>query len=143
VAEAPTLAETIEKLFQAHTKADGRELTLRYVADLCANWLRRRGYAKSFSPEYLRQLRSGEATNPTKGHLEALAAFFDVDPVIFYGSEKAQQIQEDLDFVLALKEHGVRSLAMRATELTPENRAKIQKQISTLLQQQAADHDGD
>ncbi|UUV32074.1 XRE family transcriptional regulator [Amycolatopsis roodepoortensis] len=143
MAEAPTLAETIEKLFQTHTTPAGRELSLRHVANWCAKWLRERGFAKSFSYEYLRQLRNGEATNPTKGHLEALAAFFDVDPVIFYGSEKAQQIQEDLDFALMLKAHGVRSLAMRATGLTPANRAKVQKQISTLLRQQAADHDGD
>lgn len=102
------------------------------VARACAAWLQERGASKSFSKEYMRQLRSGKAANPTKSHLEALAAFFDVDPVIFFDTERSRRIEADLELVAALRDAQVRTLALRALGLTAADRAQVLELISSL-----------
>ncbi|NUS45450.1 MAG: XRE family transcriptional regulator [Mycobacteriaceae bacterium] len=125
MAEEPTLAQTIDKLFKTIRRPDGREHSMESAAKACTVWLRERDQGRSFSKEYMRQLRSGIADNPTKSHLEALAAFFDVDPAIFLSSEKSRQIQADLELLAAVRDSGVQALALRALSLTPAARAKV------------------
>lgn len=142
MAEAPTLAEIIDQLFKTIRRPNDREHSMEEVAKWGAAWLRERGQAKSFSKEYVRQLRAGIATNPTKSHLEALAAFFEVDPAIFFDSEKSRQIQADLELVAALRKADVHSVALRALSLTPDHRAQVLELIDA-LQADQAHADGD
>ncbi len=139
MAEAPTLAEVIDKLFKTIKRPNGREHSMEEVAKRCAAWLRERGQAKSFSKEYVRQLRYGIATNPTKSHLEALAAFFEVDPAIFFDSQRSRQIQADLELLAALRDADVHAVALRALSLTPAHRAQVLDLMRTLQAHQAGD----
>lgn len=139
MAEEPTLARTIDRLFKTIKRPDGREYSMESVAKSCTEWLRERNRGKSFSKEYMRQLRSGIADNPTKSHLEALAAFFDVDPAIFLDSEKSRQIQADLELVGALRDSGVQAFALRALSLTPAARAEVLEVMRTLQTKHAGD----
>ncbi|GAA2678771.1 MULTISPECIES: XRE family transcriptional regulator [Actinosynnema] len=139
MAETPTLAQTIDKLFKTIKRPDGREHSMEAVAKACTAWLRERDQGKSFSKEYMRQLRSGAANNPTKNHLEALAAFFDVAPAIFLDSESSRQIQADLELVAAVRDTGVQAVALRALSLSPANRAQILEIMRTMQAKQAGD----
>ncbi|WP_370973822.1 XRE family transcriptional regulator [Amycolatopsis sp. cg9] len=137
MAEASTLAEIIDKLFKTVTRSNGSEHSMEHVAKWCAAWLKERHPTKTFSKEYMRQLRAGIADNPTKGHLEAIAAFFEVDPAIFFDSEKSRQIQADLDLVVALRDADVHSVALRALSLTPAHREQVLELMRTLQANQS------
>lgn len=132
MAEALTLAAIIDKLFRTVRRASGKEHSMEEVARWCADWLRRRGEGGTFSKEYVRQLRSGVKTNPTKRHLESLAAFFEVDPAIFFDSERSAEIQADLDLAVAIRDAGVSALALRAVSLTPDDRQKVLELMQSL-----------
>ncbi|TVT61962.1 XRE family transcriptional regulator [Amycolatopsis rhizosphaerae] len=131
MAEAPTLAAVIDKLFKTIKRPNGQEHSLEEVARWCAAWLRQRGEG-TFSKEYLRQLRLGIKSNPTKRHLEAMAAFFQVDPAIFLDSERSAEIQADLELAVAIRDAGVSALAMRAVSLTPDARKQVIEFIKSL-----------
>ncbi|WNV83166.1 XRE family transcriptional regulator [Umezawaea sp. Da 62-37] len=138
MAEGLTLAETIDGLFKKIRRPGGREHSMESVAKWCTAWLRQRNQAKSFSKEYLRQLRAGIKDNPTKSHLEALAAFFEIDAAIFLDSDKSRQIQADLELVLALREVGVQAVAMRSLGLTPSSRQQVLEFIRALQADQVS-----
>lgn len=135
MAEAPALAAVIDKLFTTIKRPDGTEHSMEEVARWCVRWLAERG-GGTLSKEYVRQLRYGIKTNPTKRHLEALAAFFDVDPAIFLDSEHSRRIQRDLELAVAIREAGVSALALRAAGLKPEDRAKVMELMKKLQDDQ-------
>lgn len=139
MAEAPSLAETITRLFETIKRPDGRKYTVEEVADWCSSWLIERGQGGTFSKQYLSQLRTGVKLNPTKSHLEALAAAFDVDPAIFLDSERSQKILDDLDLVLALKEADVQQIALRTVSLNPANRKQLIEILGKLQANQVAE----
>ena len=64
-------------------------------------------------------LRKGLRDNPTKKHLEALAEFFGVSPVYFFDDAAAARIDAELELLAALRDAGVRQLALRAHGLSP------------------------
>lgn len=68
---------------------------------------------------YIWQLRRGARTNPTKRHLEGLAAFFGVPVTYFFDTETADRIEQELGLVMALRDSAVRSVALRIADLTP------------------------
>jgi transcriptional regulator with XRE-family HTH domain len=74
----------------------------------------------TISASYLNQLRTGVKDNPTKRHIEALAAFFGVPPSYFFDAGDAARIDKELDLLAALRDSGVRQIAMRAAGLPPE-----------------------
>jgi hypothetical protein len=72
------------------------------------------------SASYLWLLRTGVRDNPSRKHLEAIAAFFAVPMNYFFDDALAAEIDADLQLVRALRTVPVRELAMRAAELSPE-----------------------
>ncbi|KAA2242381.1 helix-turn-helix transcriptional regulator, partial [Solihabitans fulvus] len=74
-----TLADKLNALFRLIRQSNGRKHTNAEVSRFCAEHT-----GQSFSREYMTQLRTGKATNPTKHNLEALARFFDVSPAYFF-----------------------------------------------------------
>lgn len=72
------------------------------------------------SPAYLWQLRSGVKTNPTVAHLRAIADFFGVPPSYLIDRGTDPAIDAQLNLLQALRDHGVRDLAARASGLTPQ-----------------------
>jgi transcriptional regulator with XRE-family HTH domain len=110
----PTLAAKLERLFRSiHPRGRG-EYTFEEVADA----LRRRG-GPTISATYVWQLRKGLRDNPTKKHLEALAEFFGVSPAYFFDDAVAARIDAELELLAALRDAGVRQLALRAHGLSP------------------------
>jgi len=74
----------------------------------------------SISPAYLWQLRTGMKTNPTVQHLRAIAKYFGVAPSYLLDPGTDNSIDAQLSLLQALRDAGVRDLAMRASGLTPQ-----------------------
>ena len=72
----------------------------------------------TISATYVWQLRKGIRDNPTKAHLEALAAFFGVAPSYFFDEESAERIEAELDLLAAMRDPAVRSIALRVSDLS-------------------------
>ncbi|WP_244604036.1 helix-turn-helix domain-containing protein [Mycobacterium attenuatum] len=73
----------------------------------------------SISSAYLWQLRSGIKRNPTVQHLRAIAEFFGVSASYLIDPGVDPLIDVQLDLLQALRDAGVRDLALRASGLTP------------------------
>ena len=93
-----------------------------------AEGIRRRG-GPTVSATYVWQLRKGLRDNPTKKHLEALADFFGVAPSYFFDDEAAARIDRELQLLAALRDAGVRRLALRARGLSAESLTTIASMI--------------
>nr|WP_234787700.1 MULTISPECIES: helix-turn-helix transcriptional regulator [Mycobacteriaceae] len=74
----------------------------------------------SISSAYLWQLRTGVKTNPTVTHLRAIAQFFGVAPSYLVDPGIDPDIDAQLNLLQAMRDAGVRDLAMRASGLTPQ-----------------------
>jgi transcriptional regulator with XRE-family HTH domain len=67
----------------------------------------------SISDVYIWQLRTGRRTNPTKEHLEALAAFFGVSPAYFFDDDAARRTIADLETLDKLRRLNVQQVSLR------------------------------
>jgi len=111
---ARTLAERVDYLFRTvHPRGRGE-----YSFEEVATALRERG-GPTVSASYLWMLRKGLRDNPTKKHLEALSDFFGVPAAYFFDDEQARRIDAQLELLAAVRDSGVRSLALRAAGLSP------------------------
>ncbi|WP_410660038.1 XRE family transcriptional regulator [Amycolatopsis sp. lyj-112] len=110
-----TLTDRIERLFQVVRRPNGDQHSHEEVARAC-----RENTGESFSAAYLWQLRTGRRDNPTKRHLEALAAFFQVPPAYFFDDEQGKALAEEIELLGALRNSAVRNLALRAVTLSEE-----------------------
>lgn len=108
-----TLAQQLDRLFRTVT-TEGREFTYREVAAAVEAQT-----GVSISPSYIWALRTGEKDNPTKRHLEALAAFFRVPAAYFLDDATAEQVDAQLRVLAAMRDAGVQRLALRAQGLSP------------------------
>ncbi|MFF3242322.1 helix-turn-helix domain-containing protein [Streptomyces sp. NPDC002870] len=81
------------------------------------------------SSSYIWQLRTGKRDNPTMKHLEALAGFFGVSPSYFFDEESSRRIDAELSMLSSMRDNQVRSVAMRASGLSPETLQTIQSFI--------------
>ncbi len=75
----------------------------------------------SISATYLWQLRTGAKTNPTVQHLRAIAEFFGVSAYYLIEPGAHPHIDAQLNLIQALRDSGVRGLAMRAQGLTTDS----------------------
>jgi transcriptional regulator with XRE-family HTH domain len=110
-----TLAEKLDHLFTTIHPRDRGEYSLQEVCD----GIREQGGPR-MTANYLWQLRTGLRDNPSKAHLEALGRFFGIDPKYFLDSDMADQIDRELELIVAMRDAGIRNLALRASRLTPE-----------------------
>lgn len=110
-----TLAEKLNHLFNTIHPRDRGEYSLQEVCD----GIREQG-GPGMTATYLWQLRTGARDNPSKAHLEALGRFFGIDPKYFLDSDTADQIDRELELIVAMRDSGIRNLALRASQLTPE-----------------------
>jgi ESX-1-secreted protein regulator len=123
-------------LFQVVRRPDREQYSHEDVAGSC-----REATGESFSATYLWQLRTGRRDNPTKRHLEALAAFFQVPPAYFFDDAQGAAIAEELDLLAALRDTGVRDVALRAVTLSPEGLGTIHDLIDVIARREAAARD--
>ena len=120
MARESTLAGKIDRLFHVVRRPDREQYSNEEVARAC-----REATGESFSTTYLWQLRTGRRDNPTKRHLEALAGFFGVPPAYFFDDEQSTKIAEELALLGALRDAGVRDVALRAVTLSAEDRKSV------------------
>ena len=135
--ESTSLATKIDKLFQVVRKPNREQYSHDEVARAC-----REATGESFSTTYLWQLRTGRRDNPTKRHLEALAQFFQVSPAYFFDDEQSAKIAEELELLGALRDAGVRNVALRAITLSPAGLDTISDMIDAIARREAI-RDGD
>ncbi len=128
-ADAPSprrsVAEKLEHLFHSVRGPRG-EYSLEEVAE----GIRDRG-GPTISASYIWQLRKGVKDNPTKKHMEALADFFGVPAAYFFDDDAAARIEAELSMLAALRDAGVRRVALRAAGLSPRSLAAIQTIIES------------
>jgi ESX-1-secreted protein regulator len=129
--ESTSLAAKIDKLFQVVRKPDREQYSHDEVARAC-----REATGGSFSTTYLWQLRTGRRDNPTKRHLEALAQFFQVSPAYFFDDEQSAKIAEELELLGALRDAGVRDVALRAVALSPAGLDTISDMIDAIARRE-------
>ncbi|GGV95944.1 XRE family transcriptional regulator [Streptomyces gelaticus] len=129
-----TLADKIDALFRIVRRPNREQFSHEDVARAC-----REATGESFSATYMWQLRTGRRDNPTKRHLEALAQFFDVPVAYFFDDDKGAAIARELELLGALRDAGVRSVALRAVNLSPEGVSTISDMIDVLARREGAD----
>ncbi|MGW4489104.1 XRE family transcriptional regulator [Amycolatopsis sp. NPDC004368] len=128
-----SLADKIDQLFHVVRRPDREQYSHEDVARAC-----REATGESFSTTYLWQLRTGRRDNPTKRHLEALAQFFGVPPAYFFDDEQSVKIAEELALLGALRDAGVRDVALRAITLSPDGLDTISDMIDAIARREAA-----
>ncbi|MET8977041.1 XRE family transcriptional regulator [Streptomyces sp. NPDC004539] len=133
---ATTLAEKIEALFRIVRRPNREQFSHEEVARAC-----REATGETFSATYLWQLRTGRRDNPTKRHLEALAQFFDVPVAYFFDDDQGAAIAKELELLGALRDAKVRSVALRAVNLSPEGVNTISDMIDVLARRESRSDD--
>ncbi|PJE03600.1 MAG: XRE family transcriptional regulator [Mycobacterium sp.] len=114
-AQPSELSIKLNKLFETMRKPSQPALSNAAAAEAIT-----RQTGVSISSAYLWQLRQGMKTNPTVAHLRAIAEFFGVTPSYLIDPGIDPKIDEQLNLLAALRDAGVRDLAMRASGLTPQ-----------------------
>src|SRR3954451_1679509 len=127
-----TLAGKIDTLFQVVRRPDRDMYSNEEVAKAC-----REATGGKFSASYVWQLRTGRRDNPTKRHLEALAQFFQVPPAYFFDDEQSLKIAEELALLGALRDAGVRDVALRAVTLSADGLDTISEMIDAIARREA------
>lgn len=127
--DARSLASKLNRLFVAvHPQGRG-EYTHQEVADA----LRARG-GPTISATYVWQLRNGLRDNPTKKHLEALADFFGVPAVYFFDDPRGEEIDAELELLVAIRQSSVRAIALRATGLSSDSLRTLAQVVERVRQ---------
>lgn len=123
---AKTLAEKTEWLFQnVRDPEDGQPYSNANIAamieQLCPGF--------SVTPTTIWNIRTGRSDNPSWKLIEGLAKAFGVTPLYFTDDDAEQQTQEELALLAALRDAGVRSLALRAQGLSAQSLATVRELI--------------
>ncbi len=108
------IAQRLEHLFATVHPPGRGPYTLREAAD----GINAAAGTRLISYTYLSQLRNGQRTEPSHSRLAAIARFFGVDVRYFSDDETARQTDEQLEFLAAMRDSGVRAVAIRAAGLS-------------------------
>lgn len=123
--DADAFAAKLDHLFRTVRPGGGsREFSYREVAKA----IEQQGEV-TISASYLHQLRSGAKDNPTIKHLEAIGAFFGVPASYFLDEQVAAEVGAELRLLTAMRDAGVREVAMRAQGLSKESLAVVADMI--------------
>lgn len=83
---------------------------------------------------YLSALRKGIRRNPSSELRVALARFFGVESSYFLDDATAEQTEAQVVLARVARNHGVRNIALRALELSPDGLAAVAALIEQVLQ---------
>jgi transcriptional regulator with XRE-family HTH domain len=120
-----SLAWKLNRLFETvHPPGRGP-----YSPEEVARAITERGEFGKVSTAYIYMLKRGERDNPTKRHLEALADFFGVKPAYFYDDAATARIDQQLELIAAFREGEIRTLAARASGLSPSSLGGILQMV--------------
>jgi len=108
-----TFAELLDYLFgEVHPKDRGP-----YTYAEVAQGIRDTSGA-AISASAIQQLRTGTNTNPKMQTIRALAGFFGVPPGYFFDEDVAERTRAEIQVVAAMRDQGVRRVALRANGLS-------------------------
>ncbi|MFI8091332.1 helix-turn-helix domain-containing protein [Streptomyces sp. NPDC086080] len=114
--DRPVLAVRLDDLFRT-VRPKGKHWTNADVAEE----LKRVNPDLRVGGVYLSQLRTGKRSNPSPDLLAALARFFGVSVSYFFDDEVAKSVLSEVAAIEALRQAGVRAVAMRAAGMKKEN----------------------
>jgi transcriptional regulator with XRE-family HTH domain len=86
----------------------------------------------TMSAPYLSQLRSGNRTNPSSATMAALANFFRIKPAYFTDDEYYEKLDKELSWLAAVRDAGVRRIAVRAVGLSAQAQQDIVERVNEL-----------
>jgi transcriptional regulator with XRE-family HTH domain len=119
------LAERLNHLFATVHPRDRKPYTLREVADA----INAEAGATIISVSYLSQLRAGRRTEPSHSRLVAIARFFGVDVDYFSKDVPSEDADQQIEFLTAMRDAGVRSIALRVHGLSESSLAAVRAVI--------------
>jgi transcriptional regulator with XRE-family HTH domain len=125
------LAERLSRLFD-DIRPDGRN-GRRWTNDEVAAAIKDSEPGLRVSGAYLSALRTGSKRRPSTEILVALARFFGVPLDYFVNDAVAARADAELELAKVAGNLGVRQLALRALELSPEGLAAVTKIIDQVL----------
>jgi transcriptional regulator with XRE-family HTH domain len=125
--EKALLADRLDHLFRTVHPRDRGPYTPAEVAET----INKAAGEKAISSTYVWQLRTGRRDNPTQRHLSALAAFFGVSPMYFFSNAEAARDAIPPELITALKDGGVREMALRAAGLSDRSLQAIRDMIES------------
>jgi transcriptional regulator with XRE-family HTH domain len=124
-----SLAEKLDYLFRTVREPGRREYSNEEVAAAIV-----RDQGETISSSYIWYLRTGQRDNPTLKHLTALAKFFGVPVAYFFDEKIRDEVKGELALITALKDAGVREVALRAAGLSVESLGTISEMINRVRQ---------
>lgn len=124
VADPPSFADKLDRLFRIRLQDNGREHTHGQLARFISQCTGDR-----HSTTFISQLRGGRASNPRRSVINAIAEFFQVDPTYFFSAPH----QGDEDDVRAA------SALLRLSELAPDQRAAVLALIDSMARRPTRD----
>jgi transcriptional regulator with XRE-family HTH domain len=86
----------------------------------------------TMSAPYLSQLRSGNRTNPSTATMGALANFFRIKPDFFTDDEYYERLNNELSWLAASREEGIRRIALGASGLSAQALQDIVQRVHEL-----------
>lgn len=111
-----TFAELLDYLFrEVHPQGRGP-----YTYAEVAHGIRETS-GLEISASAIQQLRTGKNTNPKMQTIRALASFFGVPAGYFFDEQVAEQTRAEIQVVAAMRDGGVRRVALRANGLSPSS----------------------
>ncbi|KUO04557.1 hypothetical protein [Streptomyces caeruleatus] len=114
------LKDRLNQLFDAVHPPDRGPYSNAEVAELMAE----RGL-ETVSDTYLWMLRTGKRDNPTKRHLEALAAFFGVSPAYWFDDQVAEKTAQELKLLAMLRDSRMQSVLLRLSDVSADGKDAV------------------
>ncbi|GAB2621500.1 helix-turn-helix domain-containing protein [Streptomyces capparidis] len=133
--DRPMLARRLGRLFDDIRPQGPRGR--RYTNEEVATAIKRANPDIRVSGAYLSALRNGTKKNPSTELLTALARFFGVPASYFLDDATAAQTEAEIALAKVAGNLGVRQLALRALELSPEGLAAVTKIVEAVLENDA------
>lgn len=114
------LKDRLNQLFDVVHPPDRGPYSNAEVAELMAE----RGL-ETVSDTYLWMLRTGKRDNPTKRHLEALAAFFGVPPAYWFDDQVAEKTAQELKLLALLRDSRMQSVLLRLSDVSADGKDAV------------------
>ncbi|MFP8964636.1 XRE family transcriptional regulator [Streptomyces nanhaiensis] len=127
-----TLAERLDRLFDT-VRPEGPK-GRRYTNEEVATAVKRAEPGVRVGGAYLSALRKGTKKNPSTELLTALARFFGVPASYFLDERAATRTDAEIELARVAHNMGVRKLALRALELSPEGLAAVTRIVEHVLE---------
>jgi transcriptional regulator with XRE-family HTH domain len=115
------LAQRLNRLFATVHPAERGPYTLREAADA----INSEAGETIISASYLSQLRAGQRREPSHSRLAAIARFFGVDVDYFSPQVSAEDAARQAEVLAAMRDAGVRAIALRAHGLSEPSLAAV------------------